>query len=163
MAVKKETIVELASNKKARHLYEVVDSFEAGIVLSGTEVKSSRMHNISFNDSYADISRGEMFIKNLHIGPYKNGTIYNHEPIHPRKLLIHKKEIIRIEGKMSQKGLTLIPLRMYAKDSWIKVEMGLCRGKKEYEKRDDIKKKEAKAEIAREIGKSLKKGSLFRD
>lgn len=161
MTAKKGTVVDLASNKKARHLYEIVDSFEAGIVLTGTEVKSCRSHNISFTDSYADISRGEMYIKNLHISPYKSGTIYNHEPVHPRKLLVHKRDIIKTEGRMTQKGLTLVPLRIYSKGPWIKIEIGLGRGKKEYEKRDDIRKREAKAEIDREIGKSLKKSQGF--
>jgi SsrA-binding protein len=154
--MKKNTdTADLAVNKKAFHLFSILDKYEAGIVLQGTEVKACRAHSINFQDAYADFHNGELFIKNLHIGPYKNGTIYNHDPIQPRKLLLHKKEILRIIGKMSQKGLTLVPLSMYVKGSRIKVQIALARGKKEYEKRDDIRKREDRVEMDKAMKRSL--------
>lgn len=156
MKKKGDAFVDLARNKKAFHLYEIVNRYEAGISLQGTEVKSCRDHKISFKDSYAEIKGDELYLRNLHISPYKHGTLYNHEPERPRKLLLHKREIMKLKGQVSQKGFTLIPLRVYLKEYLIKVELGLGRGKRQYEKRDDIKQREARVDMDRGMSRSLK-------
>ena len=153
---KKETdIQDLANNKRAYHDFEIQETYEAGIALSGSEVKSCRKHSINFTDAYAEIRAGEVFLKNVNIAPYHFAS-NNPNPIRTRKLLLHKAQIIRIAGKLSQKGLTMIPLKMYLSGSLIKVQLGLARGKRQYEKRDDIKKREAQAEIDRAMTRSVK-------
>lgn len=136
---KKKTLL---VNKKARFEYEILDSFEAGISLVGTEVKSLRQSNANFLDSYAKIKNEEIFIVNLHISEYKYGNIQNHEPKRIRKLLLKKQEIRKLESKVLEKGLTLVPLSFYLKNGKIKLELGLCRGKKLYDKRETIKQRD---------------------
>ena len=141
----------IANNKKARHDYFVEDSFEAGIVLHGTEVKSLRQGHCSIKESFVDIDNGEVFIHQMHISPYEKGNIFNKDPLRPRKLLLHKKEIDKIFGKMKEKGNTVVPLQVYFNGSLVKVEVGLAKGKKLYDKRDDIAKKDQKREAQREF------------
>ena len=142
----------VCQNRKAYHDYHIEDIFEAGIVLSGTEVKSLREGKANLKDSYVIIKKGEVFLLNFHISPYKYGNIMNHNPLRTRKLLMHKEEIKSLNGKILTKGYTLIPLKVYFKDSLAKIEIGLARGKKLFEKREAIKEKEAR----REISKALK-------
>ena len=134
-------------NKKAYFNYEIIETLETGIVLKGTEVKSIRERNVSINESYARFHNGELFIYNMDISPYKCGNILNHEPKRPRKLLLKKSEIKRLIGKTSVKGLTLIPLSLYFKNGFAKLEIGLARGKKLYDKREVIKKRMSQREI----------------
>ena len=138
-----------AQNRKAFYDYSIEDTFEAGIQLLGTEVKSLRDGKANLKDSYVLIKDSEAFLFNCHISPYTHGNIMNHEPLRTRKLLLHKKEIERIKGKAQQKGYTLIPLKIYFKGPYAKVEIGLARGKREYEKRETIKEREAKKDIER--------------
>ena len=137
----------IAPNKKARHDYFVLDTYEAGIELFGTEVKSIRRGGVNLKDSY--IEKGEMFAEGIHISPYEQGNIFNREPLRKKKLLMHKKEINKLLGTVSQQGLTLVPLSMYFKGSRVKVEIGLCKGKKLYDKRDAAAAKEADRNIER--------------
>ena len=130
----------IANNKKARHDYFVEDSFEAGIVLHGTEVKSLRQGHCSIKESFVDIDNGEVFIHQMHISPYEKGNIFNKDPLRTRKLLLHKSEISKMIGQINQKGYTLIPLKVYFSGSLVKVQIGLCKGKKLYDKRQDISK-----------------------
>lgn len=160
MAVKKKKkkkedgdIRKIASNRRARYNYSVEESFEVGIALTGTEVKSIRGGNISFMDSFASVIDNELWLLNLHIGEYEQGNRSNHLPTRRRKLLMHKKEILKLLIKTKQDGYTLIPLEFYFKKSWVKVELGLCRGKKDYDKRHDIAKRDAKRQIARELNR----------
>jgi SsrA-binding protein len=139
----------VAQNRKARHLYHILETMEAGLVLSGTEVKALREGKASLVDAYALIERGEAWLLNLHISPYEQGNQFNHEPRRKRKLLLHRREIQRLIGKTREKGLTLVPLRLYFHEGWAKVELALVRGKKSHDKRDDIAKREAEREIAR--------------
>jgi len=139
----------VAQNRKAFHDYSIEETVEAGIVLTGTEVKSLREGKANLKDSYVLIKEGEVLLLNCHISPYTHGNIMNHDPVRTRKLLLHKKEIARIQAKALQKGYSLIPLKIYFKESRAKVEIGLARGKKMYEKRDTIKKREADREIER--------------
>lgn len=139
----------VAQNRKAFHDYSIEETVEAGIVLTGTEVKSLREGKANLKDSYVLIKDGEVLLLNCHISPYTHGNIMNHDPVRTRKLLLHKKEIARIQAKALQKGYSLIPLKIYFKESRAKVEIGLARGKKMYEKRDTIKKREADREIER--------------
>ncbi len=141
----------IANNKKAFHDYFVEESIECGIELTGTEVKSLRAGKANLKDAWCDIDGGEMFVKGMHISPYEQGNIYNHDEKRPRKLLLHKREIMRYTGLVAQKGLTLIPLSLYFKNSRVKLQLGLCRGKKLYDKREDAAKKAAKREIEREF------------
>lgn len=141
----------VAQNRKAFHDYSIEETIEAGMVLTGTEVKSLRDGKANLKDSYVLVKDGEVFLLNCHISPYTHGNIMNHDPVRTRKLLLHKKEIERIHGKAAQKGYSLIPLKIYFKDSHAKIEIGLARGKKQYEKRDAIKKKEADREIERAL------------
>lgn len=141
----------LVENRKARHDYFIEDAMEAGIVLVGTEVKSIRAGKANLKDSYADIVNGEIFIKNMHISPYEQGNIYNRDPLRERKLLLHKAEIEKLLGFTCQKGYTLIPLSIYLKDSKVKVNLGVCRGKKDYDKRDAMLEKAAKRDIDRQM------------
>ena len=142
---------QIASNRKAFHDYFIEEKYEAGIELFGTEVKSLRQGTVNLKDSWCDISNGEIWIKQMHISPYEKGNIFNRDPIRPRKLLMHKKEIMKLYGTLKQEGLTLVPLSLYFKNSRVKVEVGLCRGKKLYDKRADMAKKDAKRTIERTL------------
>ncbi len=139
----------VAQNKKAFHDYFIEETLEAGILLTGTEVKSIRDGKANLKDSYVIIKDSEAFLLNCHISPYTHGNIMNHDPVRTRKLLLHKKEIVRLQGKTAQKGYSLIPLKIYFKGSHVKIEIGLAKGKKQFEKRETIKKKEADREIER--------------
>ena len=142
----------VVTNRKAFHDYFIEEKFEAGIVLQGTEVKSLRDGRANLQDSYASARDGEVFLYNCHISPYSHGNIMNHDPTRPRKLLLHKKEINKLMGKTQQKGLTLIPLRIYfSKRGHAKVELGLAKGKKLYDRRESIKAREAGREVERAI------------
>ena len=145
----KEGIKLIANNKKAYHDYFVDETLEAGIELYGTEVKSIRLGHCSVKEAFIKDDKGELFIYGMHINPYEKGNIFNKDPLRTSKLLLHKKEIARLIGKASEKGFTLIPLKVYFKGSRVKVEIGLCRGKKLYDKREDIAKKTQKRELER--------------
>jgi SsrA-binding protein len=140
----------IASNRKARHNYDILESQEVGLVLRGTEVKSLRASQINFKDSYADIRNGEAWLLGCHITPYSHGTDANHDPERPRKLLLHRREINRLVGKVAERGLTLVPLRLYFKHGRAKLELGLARGKKLHDKRETIRERDARRELARE-------------
>lgn len=144
----KEETRQIAKNKKAYFDYFVLSTYEAGIELFGTEVKSLRAGKVNLKDSFCDIDNGEIFIKNMHISPYEKGNIFNKDPMRDKKLLMHKREIMTLFGKVKQDGLTLIPLSLYFNKSKVKVEVGLCKGKKLYDKRDTLAKKEANKEVA---------------
>jgi SsrA-binding protein len=140
---------EIIQNKKARFEYEILDTIEAGIALKGTEVKSIRQKKVSIQDSYARIKDGEAFLYGMNISPYEAGNIFNHDPLRVRKLLLHKQEIKRLTGKQQEKGLTLVPLKLYWKNGKVKVLLGLAKGKTLYDKRHDIKKRESDRELQR--------------
>ena len=135
------------NNRKARHDYFIEEEYECGIVLKGTEVKSIRQGNCNLNDSYGIIKSGEMFLLNMFVGIYKEGNIFNHEETRTRKLLMHKREILKINNKLKLEGYTLIPLKMYLKDNKVKVLLGLCKGKKNYDKRESLKEKDIKRQM----------------
>ncbi|MDW8138183.1 MAG: SsrA-binding protein SmpB [Bacteroidota bacterium] len=139
----------VATNRKARHEYEILETLEAGIALVGTEVKALRQGKANIQDAYATIENGEVWLRNMHISPYEFGNRYNHDPLRPRKLLLHKREIMRLYGKTRERGLTLIPLRIYFKRGWAKVELALVRGKRQYDRRAEIAEREAKRELER--------------
>jgi len=141
----------VCQNRKAYHDFQIEETFEAGISLLGTEVKSLREGKANLKDSYVIVKGAEVFLLNCHISPYSHGNIVNHEPLRTRKLLMHRKEINRLAGKVTAKGYTLIPLKIYFKDSFAKVEIGLAKGKKLFEKRDRIKEREARREIERAV------------
>lgn len=141
----------IAQNKKAYHDYFIEETFEAGIVLVGTEVKSIRQGSCSVKESYIRVKDGEAFIFNMHINPYDKGNIFNKDPLRTRKLLLHKREINRLVGEISTKGMTIVPLKVYIKGSLVKVEMGLARGKKLHDKRQDIAKKDLRRQSEREF------------
>ncbi len=152
MAEKHPGIKIVTQNKKAYHDYFVEEKYEAGIELFGTEVKSIRGGGINLKDSYCRVEGGELYAIGIHVSPYEHGNIFNREPLRDRRLLMHKREIMKLQGLMTQKGYTLVPLAVYFKNSRLKVELGLCRGKKLYDKRDSI----AKAESDREIERRMK-------
>lgn len=139
----------MARNQKARHEYFIEETFEAGIELVGTEVKSIRAGTVSLKEAWCQIKDGEMFLKQMHIAPYEKGNIFNKDPLRPRRLLLHKREINRLYGKVKQDGFSIIPLSVYLKNSRVKVEIALCRGKKLYDKRDDAAVRDAKRQIDR--------------
>ncbi len=141
----------IANNKKAYHDYFIEDTYEAGIALAGTEVKSLRMGKCSIKESFIRVEDEEVFVYQMHISPYEKGNIFNKDPLRVRKLLLHKSEIRKLIGQQKMKGYTLIPLKVYFKDSLVKVEIGLARGKKLYDKRDDIAKKDVKREAERDF------------
>ena len=141
----------IANNKKAYHDYFIDDKYEAGIELHGTEVKSLRMGKCSIKEAFIKIDHGEVFIYGMHISPYEKGNIFNRDPLRVKKLLLHKREIARLQAQIQQKGYTLVPLQVYFKNSLIKVEIGVARGKKLYDKRQDIAKKDQKREAEREF------------
>lgn len=144
----KYEIKEVASNRKAYHDYFINETFEAGIVLTGTEIKSIRMGKVNLKDSYASITQGELFIHHMHISPYEKGNLFNVDATRSRKLLISKKEINRLVGMIKRDGITLIPISLYLKGKWAKLKIGIGKGKKLYDKREDIAKKSAEREMA---------------
>ena len=146
----------IAQNRKARHDYAIVDTLEAGLVLKGTEVKSLRLGRASLVDGFATIDDGEVFLRNVHIPEYEQGSWTNHEPRRTRKLLLHKAEIVRLIGKTQESGLTLVPLSLYFSAGKVKVELGLARGKKSYDKRQDLAKRDADREVQRAMGRRVK-------
>ena len=141
----------IADNRKARHDYFVIETYEAGIELFGTEVKSLRTGGVNLKDSYCEIDKGELFALGVHISPYEMGNIFNRDPMRPKRLLMHKKEIMKLTGLVSREGYTLVPLSLYFKGSRVKLALGLCKGKKLYDKREDIAKRDASREIEREF------------
>ena len=142
----------VAQNRKARHDYFIVDAFECGIVLTGTEIKSVRAGNMNLKDSYASLDAGELWLVGMHISPYEKGTYYNHEPERRRKLLLHRHELLRLKGKVREKGLTLVPLSVYIKEGRrAKVELALARGRTAHDKRDAIADRDAKRDMARAV------------
>ena len=141
----------IANNKKAYHDFFILDTYEAGIALHGTEVKSLRMGKCSIKESFIRIENGEVFIYGMHISPYEKGNIFNKDPLHVRKLLLHKSEINKLLGKIKEKGMSVVPLKVYLKGSLVKVEIGLAKGKKLYDKRDDIAKKDQTREAQRDF------------
>lgn len=150
MAIKKGTSL-IAQNKKAYHDYFVDETYEAGISLAGTEVKSIREGRVNLKDSYISLKTGEAFVLGMHISPYEKGNIFNKDPLRARKLLLHKREISKLIGLSQQDGYTLVPLKMYFKNSYVKVEVGVCRGKKNYDKRAAIAEKDSKRRIDRAL------------
>lgn len=148
---KKESIRLIANNKKAFHDYFIDDTYEAGVELFGTEVKSLRNGKCSIKEAFIRIEKGEVYVYGMHISPYEKGNIFNKDPLRVKKLLLHRYEIQKLEGKIAQKGYTLVPLKVYFKGSLVKVEVGLARGKKLYDKRQDIAKKDQKREAQREF------------
>lgn len=149
---KTDKIVPIAENKEAKTKYDILETYEAGIVLTGSEVKSLRSKGtVSFKDSFVKIINGEAFLYNLYIAPYKHATIDNHDPLRTRKLLLHKREILRLAGKVQEKGLTIIPLRLYWKNNKVKVLIGLAKGKKLYDRRRELKERDMKRELEREF------------
>ncbi|MCH1625748.1 SsrA-binding protein SmpB [Fredinandcohnia quinoae] len=139
----------IAQNKKANHDYFIEETYETGIVLQGTEIKSLRNGRANLKDSYARVHNGEMFLYNLHISPYEQGNRYNHDPLRTRKLLMHKKEISKLIGLTKEEGYALVPIKIYLKNGYAKLLLGLGKGKKKYDKRQDLKEKEAKRDIER--------------
>lgn len=148
---KGEGIKVIATNRKARHDYEIEESCEAGLVLKGTEVKSLRRGSCSLKDGFALVKEGELFLYNVYIAPYKEGSHYNPDPERPRKLLLHKQEITRLSGKVKERGYTLVPLKIYFKRGHAKVELALAKGRAKYDKREKIKKKEQEREMRRAL------------
>ncbi len=152
MAAKKLGVKEITSNRKAFHEYFVLERFEAGIELAGTEVKSIRAGNVNLKDAFCTIKNGELFVRGMHISPYEHGNIFNKDPVRPRRLLMHKREIVKLNARIMQDGVALIPLSLYFKDSRVKVELGLCKGKKLHDKRDS----EAERQTRRDIDRIMK-------
>ncbi len=139
----------LAQNRQVRHEYFVLESYEAGIELCGTEVKSVRAGHVNLKDSWCRIDDGQAYVEGMHISPYEQGNIFNRDPVRPRRLLLHKKEILRLYGQLKTQGLTLIPMSLYLKGSRVKVQLGLCKGKKLYDKRQDLAQRAARRDIER--------------
>ena len=145
----KNSVKIIAQNKKAYHDYFVEEKYEAGVELFGTEVKSIRLGKVNVKEAYCDIKDGEVFVLGMHISPYEQGNVFNKDPLRPKKLLLHKREILKLFGLVAQKGYTLVPLQVYLKNSRVKIEIGLCRGKKLYDKRDDMARNDAKRDMER--------------
>ena len=141
----------MAENRKAWHEYFVEETYETGVELFGTEVKSIKLGKVNLKESYAEIRNGEIFVYSMHISPYEKGNIFNRDPLRPKKLLMHKSEIRKLGALVSQKGYTLIPISLYLVKGFVKLELGLCRGKKLYDKRDDMAKKDAAREVERHM------------
>ncbi len=148
---RQEGIKQAAANRKAFHDYFVLDRYEAGIELFGTEVKSIRAGTLNLKDAFCTVKNGELFVRGMHISPYEKGNIFNRDPDRPRRLLMHKREILKLGGKVAQEGLALIPLSVYFRDGRVKVEVGLCKGKKLYDKRDADAKRQADRDIDRHM------------
>lgn len=146
----------IAQNKKARHDFFIEDTYEAGIVLTGTEIKSIRAGRVNLRDSYAGIRDGEAYLFNMHISTYEQGNRYNHEPLRTRKLLLHREQIRKLIGLTKQQSYTLVPLRLYLKGGFCKVEIGLAKGKKNYDKRETLKQKDAKRDVERALRERMK-------
>ncbi|SDB97136.1 SsrA-binding protein SmpB [Shouchella lonarensis] len=146
----------VAQNKKARHDYFIEETFEAGIVLTGTEIKSIRAGKMNLKESFARVRAGEVFLHNAHISEYEQGNRYNHDPVRARKLLLHRKQINMLIGKIQQQGYALVPLKVYIKNGFAKVLLGVAKGKKNYDKRDTLRKKDAKREVERALKERLK-------
>ena len=146
---KQKGVKEITANRKAFHEYFVLERFEAGIELAGTEVKSIRAGNVNLKDSFCTIKNGELFVRGMHISPYEQGNIFNRDPVRPRRLLMHKREIVKLNARVMQDGVALIPLSMYFKDSRVKLELGLCKGKKLHDKRDSEADRQSKRDIDR--------------
>ena len=159
MSEKKNENRTIADNRKARHDYFVEEVYEAGVELFGTEVKSLRAGAVNLKDSYCEIDGGEMFALGVHISPYDHGNIFNRDPLRPKKLLLHKKEIMKLTGLISREGYTLVPLSLYFKGSYVKMAIGLCKGKKLYDKRDSIAKRDSDRIIERAM--KSRKGTDF--
>ena len=151
MMIDRNKFKTISENRKARHDYFILDSFEAGIELVGTEVKSLRQGGVNLKDSWCSIDNGEIFIKGMHISPYEKGNIFNRDPMRVRKLLMHKREIDKLYGTIKRDGLTLVPISIYFKGSRVKIQVGLCRGKKLHDKREAVAQRDAKREIDRMI------------
>ena len=151
MADKKQAVKLIANNKKAYFDYFIEEKYEAGIELFGTEVKSLRMGKCSIKESFIRIERGEVYVYGMHISPYEKGNIFNKDPLRVRKLLLHKREILKLYGELAQKGYTLVPLSVYLKGSLVKVEIGLAKGKKLYDKRETLAKKDQRREVEKEF------------
>ncbi|HHU06074.1 MAG TPA: SsrA-binding protein SmpB [Clostridiales bacterium] len=151
MASPRDGVKVVAHNKKAYHDYFVLEKYEAGIELAGTEVKSVRLGAVNLKDSYCTVKNGELFVQNLHISPYEKGNIFNKDPQRPKRLLMHKREIMKLYGQLKQEGLALVPLSVYFKGPLVKVELGLCKGKKLYDKRESIARKEVEREMDRRV------------
>ncbi|MCX5725599.1 MAG: SsrA-binding protein SmpB [Candidatus Saganbacteria bacterium] len=147
---------QIADNRRARHDYNVIEVYKVGVVLTGTEVKSVRMGRVNLKDSFARAEKGALLVYGMHISPYGKGSIYNVDPMRPRKILLEKGELIKLIGKVSQKGLTLIPLKLYFDGNWAKIDLGLCKAKKLYEKREVLKEKDIKRETERELSEKFK-------
>ena len=147
----KDSVKLVANNKKAYHDYFIENKYEAGVALHGTEVKSIRMGKCSIKESFIRIENGEVWVYSMHVSPYEKGNIFNKDPLRPKKLLLHKEEIYKIEGKIKEKAFTLVPLQVYLKGSLVKVEIGVAKGKKLYDKRDDIAKKDMRREAERDF------------
>ncbi len=141
----------IAKNPTAKHNYTIIDTLETGIVLSGTEIKSIRNGRVNLKDSYAGIRNGELFIYNMHISPYEFGNIYNKDPLRDRKLLVNRREINKLVGQIKQKGLSLVPMSLYFKGNFVKVELGIGKGKKLYDKREDIAKRDAEIRMRKQM------------
>ncbi|WP_138418408.1 SsrA-binding protein SmpB [Aquibacillus sediminis] len=146
----------IAQNRKASHDFTIEETFEAGLVLKGTEIKSIRAGRVNMKDSFAKLERGEAFLYNMHISPYEQGNRFNHEPTRPRKLLLHRKEIDKLIGETQQKGYALVPLKMYIKNGVAKILIGLGKGKKKHDKREDLKRKQAKRDMDRAIKENMR-------
>ena len=144
-------IKSISKNKKAWHEYFILEEYETGIELVGTEVKSIRKGSVNLKDSYVDVKNGEAFIIGMHVSPYENGNIFNRDPLLVRKLLLHKKEIFKLMGKLTEEGLTIVPLEIYLKDKWVKLKIALAKGKKLYDKRDADAERSAKRNIERTL------------
>ena len=157
MVRKRKSSNTLADNRKARHDYFVEEAMEAGLVLVGTEVKSIRQGRVNLKDCYADIYNGEVFIKNMHISPYEQGNIFNVDPLRERKLLLHKSEIFRLQGLIQRDGYTIVPLSLYLKKDKVKVALGICKGKKNYDKRDALLEKAQR----RDMDRAMKERSRY--
>lgn len=151
MADKKESIKLIAQNKKARHEYFILETYECGIELFGTEVKSIRLGKVNLTDSYAGINNREVWLKGMNISPFEQGNIFNRDPLRERKLLMHKNEILKLSQKLNEQGLSLVPLKVYLKGSLVKIELALVKGKKLYDKRESIAQREAKRHMDRAI------------
>ena len=149
MSAKQKGVKEITANRKAFHEYFVLERFEAGIELAGTEVKSIRGGNVNLKDAFCTIKNGELFIRGMHVSPYEHGNIFNKDPVRPRRLLMHKREILKLNARVMQDGVALIPLLLYFKDSRVKVELGLCKGKKLHDKRDSEADRQSKRDIDR--------------
>ncbi|MGI6689101.1 MAG: SsrA-binding protein SmpB [Christensenellales bacterium] len=157
--MKTKGIKPVAENRRARHDYFVEESYECGIELKGTEVKSMRQGRVNLKESYARVRDGEVFVEGMHISPYEQGSIFNTDPLRPKRLLLHKSEIRKLHAQVMRQGMTLIPLKVYLKDGRMKLELGVCRGKRFHDKRDDIAQRDAQ----RDIDRALRQNQKIRD